>query len=74
MECEVKRNTSGPKEDFKVGDYIIYNDRETYVGTIQSINSKEETAEIKVPLNYKGNLVMEKMVVSISKLKKRALV
>lgn len=60
-------------ETFHVGDYIIYVDRETYLGTIKSLDIAMGTAKIKVPLTCNNKMIMEEMTVPISKLKKRVL-
>ena len=61
------------ENNFKVGDFIVYTDRDRYTGTIISLNWEKEEAVINVVLNIKDELEFERLTVPISKLKKRDL-
>lgn len=61
------------ENNFKVGDFIVYTDRDKYTGTIISIDRNTQMAEINVVLNVKSELEFEKLTVPLSKLRKREL-
>lgn len=61
-------------EKIKVGDYIIYTDtRDSYAGTVNSIDEANQTAKINVVITIKDEQKFAELEVPLAKLKKRNL-